>query len=185
MDKFTDVLKRYKIEVEKVRELFTENEQAPPSSKNLPPVAGAISWSQSLLQKIKKPIVRFQTLKEMMETESGKFVRNEYLKTGRSMREFEQKVFISQTFNLFIYSQLYKQWCDNVEQIASTCLNNFILTEDPERKEITVNFHPDLTSIIRETKYLDKMGYTIPETALNVTLQVSFHSIPHKLNLQT
>lgn len=113
MDKFTDVLKRYKVEVEKVRGLFNENEKTPPTSKNLPPVAGAINWSQSLLQKIKKPIVRFQTLKgikqdrswpklwqlilnviiaEMMETDSGKYVTKEYLKTGRAMREFEQKV---------------------------------------------------------------------------------------------
>jgi dynein heavy chain len=65
MDKFADVLKRYKVEVEKVGGLFTANELAPPCSKNLPPVAGAINWSQALLQKIKKPIVRFQTLKGM------------------------------------------------------------------------------------------------------------------------
>lgn len=39
----------------------------------------------------------------MMETESGKFVTKEYLKTGRSMREFEQKVqnFISLFENKF------------------------------------------------------------------------------------
>ncbi len=106
MDKFTDVLKRYKVEVEKVRELFQEGESSPPTTKNLPPVAGAIHWSHSLLQKIKKPIVRFQTLKgsfvlfcieltphlEMMDTDSGKYVTKEYLKTGRSMREYEQKV---------------------------------------------------------------------------------------------
>ena len=36
-----------------------------------------------------------------------------------------------------------------------------------------VNFSPKLTMLIRESKYLDRMGFEIPETALNVTLQES------------
>lgn len=36
---------------------------------------------------------------------------------------------------------------------------------------ITVNFSMQLTHIIRETRYLDRMTFTIPEFALNVTLQ--------------
>ena len=36
---------------------------------------------------------------------------------------------------------------------------------------ITVNFSMQLTHIIRETRYLDRMTFTIPEYALNVTLQ--------------
>jgi hypothetical protein len=37
---------------------------------------------------------------------------------------------------------------------------------------IVVNFHPELGTIIRETRYLDQLGWKIPETALSVTLQV-------------
>jgi dynein heavy chain, axonemal len=66
---------------------------------------------------------------------------------------------------------LFKQWCDNVDQVATSRLNDFILVES-DTKEISVNFHPDLAAFIRETKYLDKLGYTIPETALSITLQV-------------
>ena len=36
---------------------------------------------------------------------------------------------------------------------------------------VTVNFSMQLTHIIRETRYLDRMTFTIPEYALNVTLQ--------------
>ncbi len=36
---------------------------------------------------------------------------------------------------------------------------------------IAVNFSMQLTHIIRETRYLDRMSFTIPEYALNVTLQ--------------
>jgi hypothetical protein len=58
-----------------------------------------------------------------------------------------------------------------VEQIAIARLKSFIL-EETENKEIIVNFHPDLTEIIRESKYLDRLGLSLPETAMNVTLQV-------------
>lgn len=37
--------------------------------------------------------------------------------------------------------------------------------------KIVVNFDPELTTLIRESKYLDRMGFPVPETALNVTLQ--------------
>lgn len=36
---------------------------------------------------------------------------------------------------------------------------------------VEVNFHSDLTRIIRETRYLDRMGFAMPEIALNVALQ--------------
>lgn len=42
------------------------------------------------------------------------------------------------------------------------------------RPMFVVNFHPELKTIIRETKYLDQHGFKVPETALNVTLQVRF-----------
>jgi dynein heavy chain len=46
-----------------------------------------------------------------------------------------------------------------------------------------VNFSPELKSLIRESKYLDHMGFTIPETALNVTLQEEkYHDYVQLLN---
>ncbi len=34
-----------------------------------------------------------------------------------------------------------------------------------------VNFSATLETLMREAKYLDRMGFTVPEKALNVTLQ--------------
>jgi len=45
------------------------------------------------------------------------------------------------------------------------------------------NFAPELTMIIRESKYLDRLGYQVPEMALNVTLQEDkFHRYVQDLN---
>ena len=48
---------------------------------------------------------------------------------------------------------------------------SFTLTFVFDDCRITVNFSMQLTHIIRETRYLDRMTFTIPEYALNVTLQ--------------
>ena len=39
-------------------------------------------------------------------------------------------------------------------------------------EKVHVNFRPELKEIIKETKYLDKLGFMVPEAALNVALQV-------------
>lgn len=49
--------------------------------------------------------------------------------------------------------------------------------------KIEVNFHTDLTQLIRETRYLDRMGFTIPDIALNITLQENkYHQCLDGLN---
>jgi len=49
-------------------------------------------------------------------------------------------------------------------------LKKSILSEGPDKK-LFVNFHRDMWELIKETKLLDRMGFPVPETALNVTLQ--------------
>lgn len=46
----------------------------PPLNKNQPPVAGAIFWERSLLDRMKYPIKRFKEAHELMDSEEGKVV---------------------------------------------------------------------------------------------------------------
>jgi dynein heavy chain, axonemal len=41
-----------------------------------------------------------------------------------------------------------------------------------EFERLKVNFRVDLKEMIKETKFLEKMGFGLPETAINVALQV-------------
>jgi dynein heavy chain, axonemal len=89
--------------------------------------------------------------------------------------------------------QLYVQWCQTVEGNSIQYLKSFILAkesigvppstpnnystpntaqESNKIEKVTVNFRPELKEIIKETKYLDKLGFMVPEAALNVALQV-------------
>ena len=44
--------------------------------------------------------------------------------------------------------------------------------EAAAQEKIFVNFKSELRDIIKETKYLDRMNFMVPEAALNVALQV-------------
>jgi dynein heavy chain len=114
----------------------------------------------------------------MLSSEQGRTVTRKYLVVAKSMREYEE--------------QLYFQWCNAVETSSLQHLKAHILTietnllqhsEDshfdkdpndpfPLHEKIKVNFKAELQEIIKEAKYLDKMGFTVPESALNVALQV-------------
>lgn len=74
MKKFNDILSTFEKEVDSINVLFEESKSHPPISKTQPPVAGAISWSRSLFQRIKHTVLRLQTMKELIDSEAGRAV---------------------------------------------------------------------------------------------------------------
>lgn len=74
MKKFSEILSTFEKEVEGIKTIFEENKANPPIFKTQPPVAGAINWSRSLFQRIKHTVLRFQTMKELFDSEAGKAV---------------------------------------------------------------------------------------------------------------
>ncbi|ORX45970.1 hypothetical protein BCR36DRAFT_332447 [Piromyces finnis] len=180
MGKFDEILAQYSKEVDEIDRIFRENKDDPPCAKNQPKLAGAISWSKSLFLHIKKPIVRFQSLQEMLQSELGRQVTKKYLMVAKTMKEYEE--------------QLYSQWCKMVEVNALQYLKVHILAKEPvitingqppslsledkqqstniiEEENIYINFRPELAELIKETKYIDKLGFFVPESALNIALQ--------------
>ena len=61
-------------QVDIINDLFITYKDAPPIAKNQPPVAGAIGWSRSLFKRIKKTVLRFQTMKELIDSAEGQSV---------------------------------------------------------------------------------------------------------------
>ncbi|XP_031448519.1 dynein heavy chain 10, axonemal isoform X3 [Phasianus colchicus] len=182
MMKFNDILDQYCKEVENVRQIFVQNLTDPPLFKNHPPLAGAIYWSRSLFYRIKHTIVRFREVEGLLASERGKEVKQIYLKVARRMKEYED--------------QKYNQWRDETEKMLPLLLEKTLLivitggsathvgletfdqtsiTEEPVTTEksvrFLVNFSPRLQEIITETKYMEQLGFPVPEIARNVALQ--------------
>ncbi|NWQ79383.1 DYH10 protein, partial [Columbina picui] len=154
------------VSVESVKQIFVQNLKDPPLYKNHPPVAGAIYWSRSLFYRIKRPIVRFQEAEELLANERGEEVKQIYLQVAKRMKEYED--------------EKYNQWRDGTEQILPTLLKNTLLTVNSVTAEpvttkksvrFMVNFSPMFHEIIIETKYMEQLGFPVPEKARYMALQ--------------
>lgn len=158
-------------EIESIRQIFESNKTCPPITRNQPMVAGAIRWSRSLFARIKKTMKRLQgsNLAEVLTTDDvGREVNAKYLAAAKSMMVYEKALFDS--------------WKENAASIAMTHLKEPILRKETGGK-IVVNFHPDLTRLIRETRYLDRLGFQVPDIAINLALQEEkYHSFVSGLN---
>ncbi|ESO91629.1 hypothetical protein LOTGIDRAFT_122204, partial [Lottia gigantea] len=164
MQKFKDILNQYGKEVDTMDHLFREFQDSPPLNKNNPPTSGTIFWERSLFHRIKHTIIRFQTMDEMMLTADGKDTRAKYLKVGKDMKRFEDIK--------------YEQWRDHVEQILPSLLRRNLLLKPHHAQsgslfeiKYLVDFDPQLHEIIAETKYMEQLGFSVPELARNVALQ--------------
>ena len=60
MRKFGEIMSQFEKEVDSIGQLFQLRKSDPPIYKSFPKVAGAIHWSRSLFQKIKKSVLKFQ-----------------------------------------------------------------------------------------------------------------------------
>ena len=163
MHKFHEILAQYCKEVENIDKLFESNKESPPIEKNHPPVAGAIYWEKNLFHRIKSVMIRLRTAEDLMASEEGEFAKNKYLFTAKKMKNYE--------------TNLYEDWKAGVEKKLHKHLNAKILIKLPDeqaqeqRVQYIVNFNSELTEIINETKYLEQLGFNIPEYARNVALQ--------------
>lgn len=135
----------------------------PPLTRNQPSVAGAIKWSRSLFARIKQTMNKLSVIEdEFMQLELGNEVHRQYTSIARQVMTYEKI--------------LLKQWVANIDSVAMNYLKMSILARDNETGKIIVNFNKGLVKLMRETRYLDRMGLDIPEIPLNVTLQEESYS---------
>eukprot|EP00892_Ulva_mutabilis_P000669 jgi/Ulvmu1/10602/UM065_0058.1 len=99
---------------------------------------------------------------EVLSLELGHEVHRQYTSFAKQVMAYEKL--------------LFKQWVANIECSAMGYLKMNILSVDPENSKVVANFSKGLVRLMRETRYLDRMGFEIPEIALNVTLQEESYS---------
>jgi len=159
MNKFNDILEQFAREIDQLNEIFETHKDNPPVTKSQPVIAGSIKWARSLLARAKQTMLKLMLTEERIirETELGQMVDLRFRNFGKSIMTTEKK--------------LFSTWAESANATAMQHLKQNILSRNAQTGEISVNFHPDLITLIRETKYLDRMGFSIPEIALNVALQ--------------
>lgn len=150
------ILDRFGMEVDQIKHIFDSEKDNPPRTKNLPPTAGSIYWSNSLFERIRTPILSISN--DILDNnDKGKQIKDKCIVVANAIKEYEKNLFDS--------------WKNNATSSAMVYLKMNILDGDLSKLKGFVNFHPNLTLLIQESKYLDKLNKKVPELAQNVTLQ--------------
>lgn len=85
----------------------------PPLSEYDPPVAGAIFWERQLFHRLKDPVLLFQNVKELENSELKLFAFSQYMELAKQMKSFEETKF--------------SIWLEKAQFIAVTSMKQSIL----------------------------------------------------------
>ncbi|NXH98563.1 DYH9 protein, partial [Pachycephala philippinensis] len=144
----------------------------PPLHKNVPPVAGALRWAQELRARIQGPLERFRHIPLLsLDSAQGRRVVQKYEEMIRLLDRYQEK--------------LYLDWSQTVSEKSQYNLAQPLLRRDPQTKLITVNFDPQLESVLREVSYLQGSGAAaIPPGAAEIhSCKESFRQLVASLEL--
>ena len=161
-NKYEDVLQRYQTELREMEELFNKHHLNPPIPKNMPEKSGSIAWARSIVTRIKAPIDKFKEKPQILtDYAAGKEVAKTYVNIAKTLTETHEFL-------------IFKNWSDRKTVEAITMLKKPILRKENENGPnpvYKVNFDPNLKVIIREARFLDRIGKEIPHTIINIALQ--------------
>lgn len=150
-------------DLEGVRKLYQKYKDTPFIPRNTPPVSGAIAWARQLYRRIEIPMKIFKSHTNVLETiDAKKHIRN-YNKLARALIEFE--------------ILWYKSWYNVVEE-TKTGLHATLLVADAQG-QLYVNFDFNIIQLIKETKYMQRLGFDIPEPLMNVCLKETYYKNLH------
>ncbi|XP_051787986.1 dynein axonemal heavy chain 10-like [Erpetoichthys calabaricus] len=181
--KHNEILVKYAQEIDTISNMFEQNRDNPFLSKNNPPVAGSIVWEKSLFRHLKHTIFRLMEDKEIMNTDQGKEVRSMYIQVGIQMRQYEVTQYLKwhETAEQFIPSLLtqtllLKYKTSKAEDVSDDMFISVKTELDIKNMQYTINFSPEVKEIILEAKYMDLLGFSVPQLVRHVALQENkFH----------
>jgi len=154
--KLNVIFQNYAQELHEVQELYEKHKHSPPFTRNMPPVAGNITWSRHLLKRIEEPMKKFEANQSVLGTQDAKKIIAIYNKVARMLVAFE-----------YLW---YQAWVQSTEQ-SKAGLQATLIIRHPQDNKLYVNFDQQIMQLIREAKCLDRMSIEIPADAKIVLLQ--------------
>lgn len=154
--KYSNVLDTYKKELHENDDIFERDKKNPNFGKDKPPVSAAIAWKRALNYRIKRPILKFNRKPEDWDQKEFKKVKEEYKKFAKKLDDYENEKF--------------KTWSENIDGKAMGLLKRRILERDAKGKFV-VGFRAEFQELIAEARNLEKMGFSLGKSIMNITLQ--------------
>ncbi|KAM9424094.1 dynein axonemal heavy chain 9 isoform 2-T2 [Pholidichthys leucotaenia] len=158
LDRYPWLVSMFDKELDCCKLLYDKHVQAAERrvNKNMPAVAGGLRWAQELRQRIQVPFSKFRHLSyPCLESAQG----------ARIVQKYEEMMQLLDRYSL----NLYKTWTETVGESSQYNLSLPLISRDLDTQLISVNFNPQLSSVLREVKYLEaRQTEAIPETAVEI-----------------
>uniref|UniRef100_A0A672SZQ6 Dynein axonemal heavy chain 17 n=1 Tax=Sinocyclocheilus grahami TaxID=75366 RepID=A0A672SZQ6_SINGR len=156
-----------------------------PVSKNMPVVAGGLKFVQQLKERIQIPYNNFRFINHpCMESADGKETIQKYDELMQLLKGSVKilykiaelgRLLTNCNFNspaAFITrysSKLYDVWTSSVAEKSQFNLQKPLISREQRTRLISVNFSPQLVSVLREVKYLEaRQAEVIPDMAADI-----------------
>ncbi|KAK2844297.1 hypothetical protein Q5P01_010956 [Channa striata] len=149
-ERYQRILQNYGRDVEMVSHIYMKQKLDPPIARDLPPVAGRITWARHLYSRIQGPMDLFQQHPQVLTTPEAKRIIRNFNRTARVLLEFEM---------LYHHS-----WMEKMEA-ARVGLQASLLVRSAETGELFVNFDLEILTQIREANCMTRMNLEIPPFA--------------------
>ena len=81
--KLNIIFQNYGQELEQVQQMYERDKHDPPVLRNLPPVAGNITWSRHLLKRIEGPMKQFESNQNVLAGKDAKRIIKTYNKVAK------------------------------------------------------------------------------------------------------
>eukprot|EP00485_Elphidium_margaritaceum_P015545 CAMPEP_0202728930 /NCGR_PEP_ID=MMETSP1385-20130828/185872_1 /ASSEMBLY_ACC=CAM_ASM_000861 /TAXON_ID=933848 /ORGANISM="Elphidium margaritaceum" /LENGTH=4770 /DNA_ID=CAMNT_0049395183 /DNA_START=131 /DNA_END=14440 /DNA_ORIENTATION=- len=153
--KYILLFKSYGRSLEAIQDAFIKKRVAPTIGKNMTKVAGNISWSRQLLRRITIPMNKFRENPRVFHPKESHKIIKKYNALTKKLIHYEIE-----------YYNAWKQCCN----IGKKKLQTPLIIEHGKTGEFYANFDRHIFELIRETKFLQRMGFQIPASAKIVLL---------------
>uniref|UniRef100_A0A4W6EPU5 Dynein axonemal heavy chain 5 n=1 Tax=Lates calcarifer TaxID=8187 RepID=A0A4W6EPU5_LATCA len=155
-EKYQRILQNYGRDIEMVSRIYMKQKLDPPIDRDLPPVAGQITWARQLYSRIQGPMDLFQQHPGVLSTPEAKRIIRNFNRVARILLEFEM---------LYHHSWMKKVKGEIKHDHARVGLQASLLVRSPETGELFVNFDPEILTQIREANCMRRMNLEIPPFA--------------------
>ena len=137
------------------RSLFVTQRDYPPIPANLPPIAGAITWSTGVSRRIKDSVRRLSQMPGIiMKREEAQ----EVIRTEQGIRD---------SIDEYVMQKI-EEWGRDVETTSHAKLKLPLLKKSRDTGSLVVNFDRDLVRLLREVKYFLVLELPVPDSALQI-----------------
>ncbi|VDO55384.1 unnamed protein product [Schistosoma margrebowiei] len=147
-------LHRFSQLIDHVGKEYSKFKASPPIGRDIPPIAGKISWAKELYRRIESPMLMLTDKIKLMRSKEGKEITKKYNKLAEVLITYEMVH--------------YRNWINQIS-FAKVGLRDPLLYQAEGTNRIIVALDPEILVVYREIELLSKWGLDIPEIAVELS----------------